>query len=304
VRGREPELAPGGGLGLRWEFLEQIAEADALPADFFEIAPENYLARGGLYPALLERVAERYALTSHGLSLSIGGSAPLDGAYLLELRALLEHLGCRSHSDHLCFTSAGDRHLHELMPLKLCHENVRRVVERARQVEDVLGLPLALENITSYAHPGQREMSEAEFLSEVLEGANAGLLLDLNNVYVNACNRGQDPLEFLRQVPLERVRELHVAGHDRRPRRALGGAPDAPARDWWIDTHGSPVCDAVLELLGWTLARTGPVPVLLERDQRLPPLDDLLAEVTRVRGVYDRALATYRAPARRDAICA
>jgi uncharacterized protein len=296
------------GLGLRWELIEEVAAADVLPVDFFEIAPENYLARGGLYPALLERIAERYPLSSHGLSLSIGGSAAPDATYLRELRALLDRVGCGAHSDHLCFASAGHAHLHELLPLKRCRESALSAVERVRRIEDALRRPLSLENISYYAHPGRAEMSEAEFLSTVLEGSGAGLLLDLNNVFVNAHNHGQDPFELLQQIPLERVREIHVAGHERRPRPPRPGAPT----DWLIDTHGSPVCDEVLELLAWTLARTGPVPVLLERDNNVPELATLLDELARVRAVYERARALQGGPERRaseprrmsDAVCA
>jgi uncharacterized protein (UPF0276 family) len=295
---------------LRWEFLEEVSEAETLPVDFFEISPENYLARGGLYPALLDRVAARYPITSHGLSLSIGGSLPPDAEYLSQLRVLLERLGCRSHSDHLCFSSAGDTHLHELMPLGFCRESVRRVALRVRQVQDALERPLSLENITYYAHAGRQAMSEAEFLSELLEACDAGLLLDLNNLFVNASNHGQDPWCLLEQLPLERVRQIHVAGHARRARPARDGSSGVTARDWLIDTHGSPVCESVLKLLEWTLARTGPLPVLLERDHELPPLGELLAEVGRLREVYERALAPWREghandPAKRhDAICA
>jgi uncharacterized protein (UPF0276 family) len=287
-----PELRAGVGLGLRWEILEEVAEAEALPADFFELAPENYLGRGGLYPALLERVAERHPLSSHGLSLSLGGSAALDRDHLRALKALLDRLGCGACSDHLSFASAGGEHLHELLPLGFRREQVQRLAARVREVEDALERPLWLENITYYAHPGRRELSEAEFLCHVLEASRAGLLLDLNNVFVNAYNQRQDPLALLENIPLERVREIHVAGHELREQPARGATP---ARRWCIDTHGADVCDEVLDLLEWTLERTGPVPVLLERDNRVPPLPALLLELGRVRGVYERAIAAWRA---------
>ncbi|MET0411270.1 MAG: DUF692 domain-containing protein [Polyangiaceae bacterium] len=286
-----PELRAGVGLGLRWEILEDVASAGPLPIDFFEIAPENYLGRGGLYPALLERVAERYPLSSHGLSSSLGGSAALDHDYLRALKALLDRLGCGVCSDHLCFASAGDAHLHELLPVAFRREHVQRVAARVREVADALQRPLWLENITYYAHSGRRELSEAEFLSRVLEASDAGLLLDLNNVFVNAYNQGRDPLELLENIPLERVREIHVAGHELREQPARGATP---ARRWCIDSHGADVCEEVLGLLEWTLQRTGPVPVLLERDNRVPPLELLLLELARVRGVYERALVAWR----------
>lgn len=292
-----PELRAGVGLGLRWEILDEVAQAGGLPIDFFEIAPENYLGRGGLYPALLEQIAARYPLSSHGLSLSIGGSAPLDHDDLRALKALLDQLGCAVCSDHLCFASAGSAHLHELLPLPFRTEHVPRIAARVREVEDVLERPLLLENVTYYAHAARRELSEAEFLSRVLEASGAGLLLDLNNVFVNAYNHRQDPYALLEHIPLERVREIHIAGHELREQPARAGAP---ARRWCIDTHGAAVCDPVLELLEWTLLRTGPVPVLLERDNRVPPLEELLGELARVRAVYERALGA-RAPEERRA---
>lgn len=293
ARGLVPaELRAGVGLGLRWEILEEVVGADALPIDFFEFAPENYLGRGGLYPALLERIAQRYPLSSHGLSLSLGGSAPLDHDYLRALKALLDRLGCGACSDHLSFASAGGAHLHELLPLAFRREHVQRIAARVREVEGALERPLWLENITYYARPGRRELSEAELLSHVLEASDAALLLDLNNVFVNAHNHDQDPFALLENIPLERVREIHVAGHELReqPARAAG-----PARRWCIDTHGAEVCAEVLGLLEWTLARTGPVPVLLERDNRVPALDVLLLELARVRAAYERGLAAWRA---------
>jgi uncharacterized protein len=193
------------------------------------------------------------------------------------------------HSDHLCFASAGSAHLHELLPLPFRSEHVQRIAARVREVEDALERPLLLENISYYAHAGRPELSEAEFLASVLEASGAGLLLDLNNVFVNAHNHERDPYALLEQIPLERVREIHVAGHELRERHAPGGAP---ARHWYVDTHGAPVCAEVLDLLEWTLRRTGPVPVLLERDNQVPPLAELLSELARVRAVYEHALAS------------
>ncbi|MFZ5896763.1 MAG: DUF692 domain-containing protein [Myxococcota bacterium] len=270
----------GVGLGLRWEFLEEVVDGPALDVAFFEVSPENYMRRGGYFPAQLERVRERYPIVTHGLTLSIGSVDAPSESYLTELKTEIERLGTPFHSDHLCFSSAGARVLHDLLPLKFAQENVTRVAERARAVQDRLGLPLALENISYYAHLGRSEMPEAEFVARVLDASGVGLLLDVNNVYVNAQNHGQDPLEFLKQMPLERVVEIHVAGHEQR----------GPLT---IDTHGASVCDGVYELLSWTLERTGPVPVLLERDNDVPPLADLMAEVTRLREVYAAAMQTF-----------
>lgn len=168
--------------------------------------------------------------------------------------------------------------LHDLLPLKFSEENVTRVADRARRVRDVLGVPFALENISYYAALGRPEMPEAEFVARVVERSEAGLLLDVNNVYVNSVNHGYDPYAFLRALPLDRVVEIHIAGHERRESGLI------------IDTHGAEVIDPVYDLLAYALERTGPVPVLLERDNDVPPLAVLLEEVARVRSVYSRVM--------------
>jgi hypothetical protein len=265
------------GLGLRWEFLEEVVGGRKLDIDFFEVSPENYMRRGGYFPAQLERVRERYPLSSHGLTLSIGAMEPPSAEYLAELRREVERLGAPFHSDHLCLASSGSRMFHDLLPLKACRENVTRVVERVLRVRDALGVPLALENISYYAHPGQRELDEAEFVREVIERSEAGLVLDVNNAFVNSRNHGGDPRAFIQALPLERVVEIHVAGHFERPSGLV------------IDTHGAPVAEPVYELLEWTLERTGKVPVLLERDNDVPPLAELEREIQRLKAVYARA---------------
>jgi uncharacterized protein (UPF0276 family) len=274
--------APGGiGLGLRWDFLEEALDAPELGVAFFEVSPENYLGRGGYYPAALERIAARYPIVTHGLTLSIGAVDEPDRRYLSELKQEVTRLKSPWHSDHLCFSTAGERVLHELLPLKFCEENVRRVAERARRMEGVLERPFALENITYYVHPGEPEMSELEFLNRVLDACNAGLLLDVNNVYVNAQNHGFDPYAFIAGLPLERVLEIHVAGHQTLDDGLL------------LDTHGQAVADPVLELLEWTIERAGNVPVLLERDNNVPELTELLAEVKVLAKLQARALGRH-----------
>ncbi len=271
----------GVGLGLRWDFLEEVLDSPPSDVAFFEVSPENYLGRGGYYPSALERIAERYPIVTHGLTLSIGAIAEPDPEYLRALRGELARLEPPWHSDHLCFSTAGQRVLHELLPLKFSEENVARVAERARRIEGLLERPFALENITYYVHPGAPEMSELRFLQRVFEESNAQLLLDVNNVYVNAQNHGFDPRAFIAELPLERVLEIHVAGHQVLDSGLL------------LDTHGQPVADPVLELLEWTLERTGPVPVLLERDNDVPELSELLAEVRVLGEISSRAQARH-----------
>jgi hypothetical protein len=268
----------GVGLGLRWDFLEEVSDGPDLDVAFFEVSPENYMRRGGFYPALLERVVGRYPVVTHGLTMSLGAVDAPCPQYLDELKTELERLKTPWHSDHLCFGSSGNRRLHDLLPLKQCRENVQRVAERVRSLEDRLGLPMAIENISWYAPLGKPEMSESAFLGEVLEAAACGLLLDVNNVYVNSQNHNFDPQAFIESLPLDRVQQIHVAGHTRTSDGLI------------IDTHGETVSDPVLELLEFTLLRTGPVAVLLERDNDVPPLPDLLAEVARLRAIYQRAV--------------
>ncbi|MES1174913.1 MAG: DUF692 domain-containing protein [Myxococcales bacterium] len=280
--GKRRPLA-GVGLGLRWDFLEEVLDGPDCDVAFFEVSPENYLGRGGYYPSALERIAERYPIVTHGLTLSIGAIDEPEPSYLRALREEVSRLHSPWHSDHLCFSTAGKRVLHELLPLKFSEENVARVAERARRMEALLERPFALENITYYVHPGAPEMSELTFLQRVLEQSNARLLLDVNNVYVNAQNHGFDPRAFISGLPLERVVQIHVAGHQTLESGLL------------LDTHGQPVADPVLELLEWTLQRTGPVPVLLERDNDVPELSELLAEVAVLRQIQTRAAAHHAA---------
>ncbi|HEY3666991.1 MAG TPA: DUF692 domain-containing protein, partial [Polyangiaceae bacterium] len=280
--GRGTSRAPAGvGLGLRWDFLEEVLEGPPYDVAFFEVSPENYLGRGGYYPSALERIAERYPIVTHGLTLSIGAVDELDPSYLSALQSELRRLNPPWHSDHLCFSSAGERVLHELLPLKFSRENVRRVAERAKGMEGLFERPFALENITYYVHPGKAEMSELQFLQAVLETSDVKLLLDVNNVYVNAQNHGFDPYAFIAGLPLERVLEIHVAGHKRLDSGLL------------LDTHGQSVADPVLELLEWTIERAGPVPVLLERDNEVPELSELLTELSSLRALQARALTRH-----------
>lgn len=259
----------GVGLGLRWEFLDEVLHGPDVDVAFFEVSPENYMRRGGFYPAALEALRDRYCLITHGLTLSVGAIDPPSGDYLAELTNEVRRVGSPWHSDHLCFSSAGPLMLHELLPLKHCEENVQRVADRVRAAQDRIGVPMALENITFYAHAGAPTMPEAEFISRVVERSDCGLLLDVNNVYVNALNHRFDPLEFIDSLPLERVVQVHVAGHS-----ASSWDPEL-----LIDTHGAPVGDPVLQLLRWLVAKIGPVPVCLERDNEIPELSVLLDEV-------------------------
>ena len=283
LTGARRALKSGVGLGLRWEFLEEVLDAPVLEdIAFFEVSPENYMRRGGYYPAALERIGRNYPLVTHGLTLSIGAVSPPDREYTTELANEVARLDTPWHSDHLAFTSGSGRAFHELLPLKLAADTAKRVADRLEALADTLARPVAIENVTYYARLGRAELSEGDFLHTLFEHTRAGFLLDVNNVYVNAQNHGQDARRVLESFPLERAIEIHVAGHTRTPSGLI------------LDTHGAPVVPEVLELLAFTLERTGPLPVLLERDNHVPELAVLLAEVRALRGVCDRAAAVHR----------
>jgi uncharacterized protein (UPF0276 family) len=273
----------GVGLGLRWEFLEELLEAPPYEIDFLEISPENYMRRGGYYPDALARAASAYPILTHGLTMSLGGTEPLDETYLRELAAFVKDVGSPHHSDHLCFGAVDGRILHDLLPIRFTEDAVVRVADRVRRAEDALGVPMAVENISFYLHPGRMEMPEAEFIAKVCDKADCGLMLDLNNAYVNATNFGFEVDAWIETVPLERVVQMHVAGHE--------WFDEGPGGKLIVDTHGADVCDPVLALLGRVLARTGPVPVLLERDQNIPPLTTLLEEVKALKRIWVDATA-------------
>lgn len=279
----------GVGLGLRRDFIDEVLEAQGegrpIPGvSFFEISPENYMRRGGYFPAALKRLAGSYRFLTHGLTLSLGGLDPLDEGYLRELSAFIAPLGAPFHSDHLCFSGGGGRALHDLLPLPHTERAAAHVAARVREASERLELPFAVENITYYLAPGRASMSEADFIGEVLERSGASLLLDVNNVYVNAKNHGTSPIELLERLPLERVVQLHVAGHTWSDEDGL-----------ILDTHGADMIPEVLDLCAWVIERTGPLPVVLERDHGIPPWDELLDEVARVEEAYARGLLAHRA---------
>lgn len=268
----------GIGVGLRREFAGELATTSRR-LDWIEITPENWMFFGGRKRRLLEACAERWPIVPHGVSLNLGGIDPLDGALLDGMRAL-----CRRHeppwwSDHLCYSSIGGRPLHDLLPLPFTAEAVDNAAARARACEARVGVPLVVENATFYSHMPGATMDEADFLCAFFAASGAGLLLDVNNVYVNARNHGFDARAFIDRMPLERVRQLHVAGH-------------TDEGDLLVDTHIGPVIDEVWALYRYTLARAGRlIPTLVEWDQEIPSLDRVLDEVDRARAEAALALA-------------
>lgn len=264
----------GAGLGLRRALLEPLAQVEPGDLGFLEVAPENWIGIGGRLGRRFRALTERYAFATHGLSLSIGSPAPLDVEWVRSIRRFLDQHGIADYSEHLSWCS-DESHLYDLMPIPFTEEAVAHVAARVRQVQDLLGRRIALENASYYAAPAQ-EMSELEFVSEVLRRADCDLLLDVNNLHVNAINHRYDPLAFLHALPGERVRYLHVAGHY------------VEAEDLRVDTHGADVIEPVWQLLDQAYARFGVRPTLLERDFNIPPLPELLGEVERIRLLQSR----------------
>lgn len=270
VSNRIPQTAPHSvGLGLRQELVADLLTAPAREVDFVELAPENWLDMGGKFRKQLEAIAARYPLACHGLSLSLGGPAPLDIEFLQRLKLFLERYDVALYSEHLSYCT-DDGHLYDLLPIPFTEEAVHYVAARIRTTQDILQRRIAVENVSYYAAPG-RELDELTFIKAVLNEADCDLLLDVNNIYVNSINHGYDAAAFLDGLPAERVRYIHVAGHYRQ------------AEDLIIDSHGADVIDPVWALLERAYRHVGPLPTLLERDFNIPPLAELLHETRRIR---------------------
>jgi hypothetical protein len=267
----------GIGLGLRWEIAEAMHARGRGDIAWVEIHPENFIDRGGRFEQMLADAAAVWPIVPHGLTLGFGSLEPYDKDYLCRLRTFLEDIRAPWYSDHLCWVGSDGIALHDLLPLPFTHDAVALACDRIAELEDAIGIPVAVENISYYVHPGPAEMDEIEFLLEVLDRSGCRMMLDVNNVYVNSRNHGFDPRAYLDRIPADRVVQIHVAGHLVRP-----GMPI-------IDTHGEPVCEEVFALLGHALRRIGPVPVLLERDANFPEWNELARELRRLRAIADEA---------------
>ena len=261
----------GCGLGLRRDHYQDVLSGRP-DVPWFEVISENFMVPGGRPRHVLERVRADYPVALHGVSLSIGSAEPVKPDYLARLKALVGWVEPAIVSDHLCWTGLGGHNSHDLLPLPFTAEAVCTVASKVRQVQDALGRPILLENVSSYVAFRASEMAEWEFVAAVAEDADCHLLLDVNNVYVNARNQGFDPFRYLDGLPVSRVRQLHLAGHEDH------GAVV-------IDTHDAPVCDPVWELFRHAVARFGPQPALIERDANIPPLGELVAEARRADAV-------------------
>ena len=257
----------GAGLGFRRELLAELKAAVPANIDFFELAPENWAGMGGRSARDLRHFTERHPFVCHGLSLSLGGPAPLDTALLQRIRAFMAEHGIGLYTEHLSWC-ADDHHLYELLPIPLTGDAVRWTAARIRQAQDILGCRIGIENASTYLSPPGAEMSEAAFISAVVAESDCLLHLDVNNIYVNSANFGFDPFAFLHALPLDRTCYIHVAGHY------------VEADGLLVDTHGAAVIDPVWALLTAAYERIGrPVPTCLERDFNIPDLAALSAEV-------------------------
>ncbi len=269
----------GAGLGLRRDLMNALETSPTQDIDFMEVAPENWIKVGGTLGKRLRAFTESYPFTTHGLSLSLGGPAPLDEELIRDIKQFLDAHHIRCYSEHLSYCS-DDGHLYDLMPIPFTEDAVRYVAGRIRRTQELLERRIAIENVSYYAAPGAR-MDEASFINAVLDEADCDLLLDVNNIYVNSVNHRYDPVDFLKSLPGERIAYCHVAGHYRED------------VDLIVDTHGANVIDPVWDLLDKAYAHFGVFPTLLERDFNFPPLPELLTEV----GIIHEHQRKWSAPA-------
>jgi uncharacterized protein len=269
ARQRPPYL--GFGLGLRPQHYRAILDTNP-DVDWFEVISENYMVRGGPPLAILDQIVERYPAVMHGVSLSIASTAPFDEDYLDALNTLAKRVRPKWISDHLCWTGVHGVNLHDLLPIPYTREALDHVVTRVHYVQERLGRPLCLENVSTYVQFGQSEMREWEFISELAQRTGCWLLFDVNNVYVSAFNHGYDALDFLNGIPVDRVIQFHLAGH-------------SDMENYVVDTHDHPVRDEVWNLYEAALRRFGPVSTMIERDDDIPPLADMLAELNHARSL-------------------
>ena len=255
----------GFGLGLRTEHYADFEQRGAT-VDWLEILSENYMVPGGRPLHHLDRIRANHPVVMHGVSMSIGGTDPLDLDYLRELKALAARVQPAWLSDHLCWTGVNGRNLHDLLPLPMSESALRHEAARLDEVQHRLGRRIAIENLSSYVRFAADEMREYEFVAELLKRTDALLLLDVNNVYVSSVNHGFDARAYIDAMPADRVVQIHLAGHSEQD-------------GFLVDTHDAPVCDAVWDLYRYTLTRLGPRPTMIERDDHIPALDELLAEL-------------------------
>jgi len=266
------------GIGFRRDFASEFLQGEKLTPDFIEVAPENWIGIGGYWMKEFRKALENYPLFTHGLSLSIGSPDKLDFEFLGKIKSFLDETGAQVYSEHLSFAKCDNAHLYDLLPIPFTEEAVNHVSRRIKTVQEFLERRLTIE-IVSYYTPVAAEMKEIEFVNAILEESDCDLLLDVNNVYVNSFNHSYDAREFISQLPMERVKYIHMAGHQQ------------VSEDLIIDTHGQPIIDPVYDLFAFTMHKLGrDVPVLLERDFNIPQLEELQQEINMLRELKTKSL--------------
>ena len=273
----------GFGLGLRTDHFVEVLDQKP-PVDWFEILSENFMVDGGKPKHFLHRIRADYPLVMHGVSMSIGSTDPLDLCYLRQLKELAEEIEPEWISDHLCWTSVGDVNSHDLLPLPYSEEAIDHVVDRISQVQDYLGRQILVENVSSYLTYVESGCNEWEFVSEVARRADCLILLDINNIYVSARNHGFEPMDYINAIDPGRVQQFHLAGH-------------SDYGDYVIDTHDHEIVDPVWELYAQALQRFGAVSTMIERDDNIPPLQELVAELNTARDIAGEVLYPPRSTA-------
>ena len=263
------------GLGFRKDFSEELLASDILKPAFIELAPEDWIGMGGYWKKQLDKAAEKYPITCHGLSLSIGSPDDLDLDFLHKIKKFIKQYNVQIYSEHLSYAKCDNAHLYDLLPIPFRKDAVKHIISRIKQVQDVLEMPLAIENV-SYYTPVAAEMDEATFISEIVNGSGCNLLLDVNNVYVNSFNHKYNAKEFITKLPLDKVAYIHMAGHEQISETVI------------IDTHGEAIIDPVFDLFEYTTGLLKPVPVLLERDFNIPELEELQGEITRMETIVSK----------------
>ncbi len=276
-------LPPGMGIGLKRAHCEALL-ADPSLVDFVEIHAENFMSAGGPNLILLDRIAETWPLSIHGVGLSIGGKERLDREHLQRLRGLIDRTSPASFSEHLAWSSHDGVYFNDLLPVVYDTPSLNRVVDNINEVQDFLGVRMLLENPSTYVAFSTSSWHEAEFLQQIAQSTGCGLLLDVNNLYVSCHNHDWSPQDWLSHIALDLVDEIHVAGHE--------AIQDAEGQILLIDSHGDPVGEPVFELLEHVITRGGIRPVLVERDNDIPPLSELLRETDQVRQILERAACT------------
>jgi len=266
------------GIGFRKDFSDEFLLGNALKPDFIEVAPENWMGIGGYWKKVFKEATEKYPLFLHGLSLSVGSPDKLDYNFLSNIKKFIQEYKPLVYSEHLSFSKCDNAHLYDLLPIPFTGDAVKHVANRIKQVQEFLEQKIAIE-IVSYYTPVAAEMSELEFVNAVLAEADCDLLLDVNNVYVNAFNHDYNPKEFIKNLDLDRVKYIHMAGHTK------------VADDLIIDTHGEAIIDPVYELFDFSMQLIQKdVPVLLERDFNIPELPELQQEINRLKAIKTKAL--------------